>query len=134
MSCKSAIYTVNNGLQTVAAGAVIPAGTVIRRFGCNVQQSGSGITVEGGGYYEVNVSVTASPTVIGTATVSLLQDGAVVPGASGAATVTAANDTVNISFPAIIRLQCCNSTSTLTLVLSGVPALINNAAVTVTKI
>lgn len=134
MSCKSAIYTVNNGLPTVAGGAVIPVGTVIRRFGCNIQQAGSGITVAGGGYYDVDVSVTASPSATGTVTVSLLQDGAVVPGASGAATVATADDTVNISFPALIRLQCCDSTSTLTLVLSGGAAVINNAAVTVTKL
>ena len=134
MSCKSALYAVNNSLPTIPAAGVIPFGTVIRRFGCNIQLAGTGVTLSGAGYYDVDVSVTLSPSAIGTVTVSLLKDGVLIPGASAAETVTAAGDTVNLSFSAIVRLQCCEDTSTLTLVLSGGAATINNASIVVEKL
>lgn len=134
MSCKSALYTVNNTLPTVAASGVIPFGTTVRRFGCNARLSGTGIVLSGQGYYDVEVSVTASPTAIGTVTATLLKDGAVVPGASAAASVSTANNSVNLKISAIVRQQCCDDTSTLTLVLSGGAALINNVAAVVEKL
>ena len=135
MSCKSAIYTVNNSLPTVNAAGTIPAGTTLRRFGCNLTQSGTGIEVTGGGYYQVNVSASLSPTAAGTAMISLFRDGAVVPGATAAETMGTAGDTVNLNITAIIRVQCCESATTLTVVFSGVTsALINNMAITVEKL
>lgn len=134
MSCKSAIYTVNNTLSTIAAAGTIPLGTTIRRFGCNLQLSGTGITVEGSGYYSVNASFTVTPSVAGTVTITLLKDGVVVPGASAAATTSAAAESVNLAIDSIIRLQCCDSTSTLTFVLSGGESTLNNAAVVVEKL
>lgn len=133
--CKSGIYTVNNTLPTVTASGVIPAGTTLRRFGCNLTQSGTGIEVTGGGYYLVSVSASVSPTATGTVMISLFRDGAVVPGATAAETVTAVGDTANLNITAIVRVQCCESATTLTVVLSGVTsALVNNMAVTVEKL
>ncbi len=134
MSCKSAIYTVNTALPTIAANGTIPVGTVIRRFGCNVNISGSGITLTGAGYYDVDVSVTAAPTAIGTVTVTLLKDGVAVPGATASATVAAIGDNVTLPINALVRLQCCDDSSTLTLALTGAPSVINNAAVVVEKL
>ena len=62
MSCKSAIYTANNTPATLAVGNTIPLGTIIRRFGQNINLNGDGITLTGQGYYDVNVSVTAEAT------------------------------------------------------------------------
>lgn len=111
---------------------------MIRRFGCNVQLSGNGILVEGAGYYDVDTSVTATPAAAGNYTVTLYQDGVAVPGATQTVTAAAAAS-ITFNIPALIRLQCCNSSATLTLVLSTAAALpativVNNVAVTVEKI
>ena len=64
--CKSAIYTANTSPVTLnltvqQPSAALPLGTVIRRFGRNIQLSGTGILIEGEGYYDVDESVTATP-------------------------------------------------------------------------
>lgn len=63
--------------------------------------------------------------------------GVAVPGATQTVTAAAAG-TVSVNIPAIVRNQCCDSTSTLTLVITSatVPATvtIDNTAVVVTKI
>ena len=133
MSCKSAIYTANSSNTAVAVGGVIPLGTVNRRFGCNANLSGNGIVLTGTGYYEVDSSFTATANAAGNVTITMLRDGVAVPGATAIATATAAG-TVNLTLPSVIRLQCCNSSSTLTFVLSGTAVTLNNAAVIVKKI
>lgn len=143
MSCKSAIYTANTTpatltLTTAQPTATLSLGTVIRRFGCNVQLSGNGILVEGAGYYDVDASITATPAAAGNYTVTLYQDGVAVPGATQTVTAAAAAS-IAFNIPALVRLQCCNSSATLTLVLSTTAALpatvtVNNVAVVVEKI
>lgn len=143
MSCKSAIYTANTSPVTLnltvqQPSAVLPLGTVIRRFGRNIQLSGTGILIEGEGYYDVDSSVTATPAAAGNYTVSLFRDGVAVPGATQ--TVTAvAGATIAFSIPALVRLQCCDSSSTLSLVLTTTATLpasvvINNVGTVVEKI
>ena len=134
MSCASAIYTVNNTLPALTPAGVIPLGTTIRRFGCNLQLSGTGITMEGSGYYKVSANFTVAPTVAGGVTITLLKDGVVVPGATASATTGAAAENVTLPINALIRLQCCDSTSTLTFVLSGEASTLGNAAVVVEKL
>lgn len=143
MSCKSAIYTANTTpatltLTTAQPIATLSLGTVIRRFGQNVQLSGNGILVGGAGYYDVDASVTLTPAAAGEYTVTLYQDGAAVPGATQTVTAAAAA-AIAFNIPALVRLQCCNSSATLTLVLSTTAALpatvvANNVAVVVEKI
>lgn len=143
MSCKSAIYTANQSASTITLTtaqptAVIPLGTVIRRFGRNIQLSGNGILLNGDGYYDVDASVVATPVTAGNYTVTLYEDGVAVPGATQTVTAAAAA-TITFNIPALIRLQCCSSSSTLTLVLSTTATLpatvtINNVGVVVEKI
>lgn len=143
MSCKSAIYTANTSanaisLTTAQPTASLPLGTVIRRFGCNAQLSGIGVLIEGQGYYDFDSSVTVTATTAGNYTLSLFKDGVAVPGATQTVTATAASIIV-FNIPALIRLQCCSSSSTLTLVLSTNTTLpntitVNNVAVVVKKI
>lgn len=143
MSCKSAIYTANTSPSTITLTTAQPTstlslGTVIRRFGCNIQLSGNGILLDGQGYYDVDASVTLTPVAAGNYTISLLADGVAVPGANQ--TMTAgAGATVNFNIPALVRLQCCDSSATLTLVLSTTATLpatvtVNNVGVVVEKI
>lgn len=143
MSCKSAIYTANTPSVTVNLTAqqpssVLPLGTTIRRFGRNIQLSGNGILLSGEGYYDVDASVTLTPAAAGNYTVSLFEDGVAVPGATQ--TVTAvANASITFNIPALVRLQCCDSSSTLTFVLTTtatlpVSVIVNNVGVVVKKI
>ena len=56
MSCKSAIFTANTNAQTVAVGGMLALGSTIRRYGCNLNQNGNSITINGcddAGYYDV---------------------------------------------------------------------------------
>lgn len=141
MSCKSAIYAADPSgtvlTLSTATGTVIPLGTTIRRFGCNAVLSGNGVLLNGQGYFNVDASVTFTPTAAGTYTVTLFKDGVAVPGATQTITAAAAG-TVPVNIPAIVRNQCYDSTSTLTLVVASatVPATvtIDNTAVVVTKL
>ena len=72
--------------------------------------AGTAIPLKGQGYFDVDAGVTFTPTAAG-----------------ATQTVTAAAaGTVSVNIPAIVRNQCCDSTSTLTLVIT--------TAVVVTKI
>lgn len=144
MSCKSAIYTANQRPYPTTLTASQPAaqlelGTVVRRFGCNAQLSGNGVLLDGQGYYDVDANVTITPEVAGDYTVALYEDGVAVPGAQQTVTVPAAGDAIAFNVPALVRLQCCSSSATLTLVLSTTATLpttvtVNNVGVVVEKI
>lgn len=141
MSCKSALYAANASSQALTvpsvAGTVVPLGTTIRRFGCNAKLSGTGVLIEGEGYYDIETNVVFTPTAAGIFTVALLKDGAAIPGAAQTLTA-AAGSTYSVNVPAIVRNQCCNGASTITVVISAdaVPAAVtvNNAAIVVEKI
>lgn len=130
---KSLIYTALETPTAVAAGGVVPLGNIVRRYGCNCNLNGSGITVNGQGYYKVDWSVQATPTAAGTVTVTLYKDGVPVPGSVASATTAAAGATVTLAAPAAVRLGRCDSGSVLTLVLSGAASTVNSAAVLVEK-
>lgn len=130
---KSAIYTVNTSAPTVAVNGTIPLGNTVRRYGACIRQDGDAISICGKGYYLVTASVTASPTAAGNVTVTLLKDGVAVPGATGTATVAAAG-TADITIACIVRNICDCGGSQLSLTLTGTASVINNAAVTVTKL
>lgn len=137
MSCKAAIYTLNNNTQAVAAGGTIGLGSIVRRFGNNkcctptINLSGNGIVISECGYYKVNVDITNAATAAGAVTVSLLQDGNVVE--SMTTTAAAAGDSVSVSLSTpVVRVFGC-STSTLTVVLTAGAGNVTTAAVSVVK-
>lgn len=138
MSCKSALYCVNTSNPTLLQDASIPIGTIIRRFGRNINVNGSGILIQGPGYYDVNASFTVEPETVGTVTIQLYQNGVAIPGAFASATVAAIDTAVNLSFPAIIRLQGCNycdqEAVTLEFRVAENSVVLNNAAVVVKRI
>lgn len=78
-------------------------------------------------------AVTVTPAAAGTVTVTLYKDGVAVPGATASATA-AANGTVDLSIPALVRQVCCAEGSALTLVLAGAAATVNNVALRVQRI
>ena len=134
MSCKSALYCINTNNPTIAENATIPMGTTVRRFGPNIRLDGTGILVQGPGYYDIDSSFTLIPEAAGTVTVQLYQDGALVSGAFASETVAAVDTSVNLSFPAVIRLQNCNDSSVLEFRLTGGAAELANAAIVVERI
>ena len=131
---KSAIYTANTNVQAVASGETINLGNVIRRFGCALELSGGAIKLDEVGYYDINVSVTASPTAIGTVTVTLLNNGVAVVGGVASEAVASADVPVNLSFESVARVFCGANTGTLTLVLTGTASDVSNVAVVVSKL
>ena len=129
---KSAMYAANTSGQSVAAGGNISFGNIIRRFGCNVNLSGSDVTLRGAGYYDIDAEFVVTASAAGTAAITLYKDGTAIPGA--VASFTAATDSVYcISIPALVRTFCCTQ-STITAVLTGVAGTISNAAIRVSKI
>ena len=139
---KSAIYTANTAANTITLTTAQPTsaiqlGTVIRRYGCNLNLSGNGILVDGDGYYFVDSSATMTAAAAGNYTVALYLDGVAIPGATQTVTAAAAG-TFTINIPALIRLRCCTASSTLTIVLSTTATLpatvtVNNVGVVAIK-
>ena len=129
---KALIYTVNGNPQTVVENGNVALGTVIRRFGCNLNLVGNGITVRGQGYYSIDCAIIAAPTEAGNISATLYMDGVEIPGATATATAAVANDPVTIPIIGAVREMCCDSAGTLTCVLNA-PATVNNIAIRVVK-
>lgn len=129
---KSLLYGVNNASQTIVVGDRVNFGNVVRRYGCNLNMSGGEVLVTGEGYYKIDASVTFVAGAEGIATVTLLKDGSVIPGASASQTV-ASGDTITLVIPPnAIREKCCCE-STISAVISGVIGVISNATIRVDK-
>lgn len=133
MSC-AAIYTANTASQSVAVNSALNIGTIQRRFGgCALNAGATSVSICKPGYYAVNAIITFTAPAAGVAAVSLQQNGAQVPGATVADTVTTAVTEQNtVSLTAIVRSNCGNDT--LSLVNTGVAITPSNVAVTVVKL
>lgn len=135
MSCSSAIYTANTTPQVLLGNAQIPFGSIVRRFGKNLNLDGFGITACGDGYYKCDCSVTLEPTAIGEVSAQLYVDGEPYPGAIQTGYAAAAGNPVPLDFNAIIRLnRCCDSSSTLSVRLGEEGATVTNMAFSAVKI
>lgn len=47
MSCKSALYAINNSVVSLPDGGTYAPATIVRRYGQNYQLQGNGITLTG---------------------------------------------------------------------------------------
>ena len=130
MSCKAAIYTVNNTPVSVLAGGAVPMGAAVRRYGCGISLNGNSVQLGEAGYYDVDVNLTVQPVAAGAITATLYVDGAAYPGAVATSTAAAAGDDVQLVIPAIVRAMC-NSVHALTVVLSAAATVTNASAVVV---
>ena len=133
---RSAIYVANISSQNVLENGVINLGTVVRRFGPNLNLAGNAIQISGAGYYDINATITLDPTGAGTATIKMLKDNVEVQGAVSSATVEDTEGVVTLPLSALIRENCCccEGLSNLTFVLEGIGAEVTNVAVVVEKI
>ena len=129
---KAILYGVNSNPQTVIVGDRVNFGSIVRRYGSNLNMTGGEVYVTGEGYYAIDASATIVAGAAGIVTVTLLKDGSVIPGAGASATV-ADGDTVTLNIPAcVIRQKCCCE-STISAVISGVIGQIINATILVEK-
>lgn len=127
---RSRIYTVATNV-TIAENQSGPFGAIIRRYGCNCQLDGAGINLIGAGYYDLEASLSFTPTATGPVTIQFYQDGVAVPGAIATEQGTAATP-VNLGVTSTLR-NCgcdCNSSLTYTVDVAGT---IVNLSVNVTK-
>ena len=129
---RSAIYTANATANAVAVGNLVPLGSTVRRYGCNLRQDGNGITATGAGYYLVTMSATVAPTAAGAVTITGQKDGVAIIGATATSTA-AAGATTDLAFSAVVRNTGCDS-SILSFVLTGAEATVSNFAVSVVKL
>lgn len=145
MSCKSAIFTINNtavdiNLTEQSPSATLPLGNVVRRFGQNLQMSGNGINIydpcNNISYYDIDSSVTITTPTAGNYTVAIQVDGVTI---NQQVFTTVANATVSFNVPALTRLNQFSDTSIVTLVLTTTATLpvtvtLNNASLVVERI
>lgn len=137
MSCKSAIYTVNNTNTSITITndefTQVPFGSVIRRFGNNIRLDGGSILCCNAGYFDVETILTITPTAAGNITAQLFKDGVAVPGAFASATVAETDTLVNLPINALVRNCGCNCSSVLTVKVNA-SCVVNNLATVVEKL
>lgn len=133
MSCRSAIFLENSGTNAVTEGNAIPTGNVVRRFGKNVSQSGSGVVACGDGYFEVIGNFTVVPTAVGVVGVTIVKDGVALGSASQTYAGTA-GEPVNLTVVGLIRNACCDGRSFVEFVLSNGTGTVSQSNVIVAKI
>lgn len=133
MSCKSAVYAAMQTPTGVAVNGDIPLGSLIRRYGSDIELNGNAVNLTGAGYYDVDASISIAPIAAGTVTVTLFKDGVAVPGANASAAL-AAGTVGDVNITALVRQVCCAAGSALTLVLSGAAATVYNVALRVQRI
>lgn len=133
---KSAIYTVNQSNQVVAVDGTISPGTIIRRFGPNINLSGNGIQICGAGYYDIDAQFVVAPITAGDITITAYLDNIPIPGAVATATIAGSGDLTTLSISSLVRegCGCCAGIKTLTFVLSGTASNVTNTAIVVEKI
>lgn len=135
-------YYTYTGVQEVAAGNILPLTNTIRQYGQCIRLNGNSIKLRSScgcngvdraaGYYTVSVNATLTASAVGPVTVSLYQDGNLVPGAVQTSSA-AADGIVNFGFTAPVRVFCNQSESTLTVYVNGQQVNTMNVAVEVVK-
>ena len=133
---KSAIYTANTSTQSVAVDGIINPGTIIRRYGPNVNLSGNAIQISGAGYYDIDASFTVAPTAAGSVTVTAYLNNVAIPGATTSGSVSTASNPLTLSISSLVKegCPCCEGLSTLTFVLTGTASTVSNSAIVVEKL
>ena len=131
---KALIYTANTSGATVPIGNTVPVGSIIRRYGHCIDATGSAINLGESGYYLADVSASVTAAAAGDVTLSLAQNGVLVPGATATATISTVNtQVVNLKILGIVRAMCCNPSS-LSIVVGGETApTINSMAISVVR-
>lgn len=139
---KALGYYTYTGVQEVEAGNILPLTNTVRQFGSCIRLKNNTIVLKNAcscyngeraaGYYSVSVNATLTASEEGQVTVSLYQDGNLVPGAVQTSSA-AENGIVNFGFTAPVRVYCGQGESTLSVYLNSQKVNTMNVAVKVTK-
>lgn len=122
---RSRIYTVASNVA-IAENQSGPFGAIIRRYGCNCQLDGAGINLIGAGYYDLEASLSFTPTAAGPVTIQFYQNGVAVPGALATEQGTAATP-MNMTVVAAIRNCGCDCNSSITYTIDAAGTIVNLA-------
>ena len=126
---RNMIYTNNSSASAVTANSAIPLGSAVHGYGKGIRLVNNGIEIRSCGYYEVEVSVTATQTTAtDTFTVQLYKDGVAIPGALASATGTV----IDLTIPYVIRRGC--EPSSVYTVVSTLAGTINDVSVVVKEL
>lgn len=123
--------------QTVATGQAIP---FIGMGNCCQQWANGSITITKPGRYFVQVSASGAATATASTAqqIQLYVNGAATPGVLSSATSTGADDSVQLSFSAIVEVgrscACVNNKKTLQVISTGNAFLYSAAQVVITKV
>lgn len=134
------IQVYNNVNTSVVAGGIIPFSGSINRRGCSALfSSPNTIKLTQKGSYLINASFTYLPTAAGTVTISMVINGVTSTINVGSSSTSTAGNPVNISIPALIRVNCNNNccaidNDTEIKYIVSVAGIISSSEVVVTKI
>ena len=125
---KALMYAVNTNDQT----GTINFGSIIRRYGKNINLSGGNPVIRGEGYYRIDTNFNITGGAAGLVTIGLYRNGVLIPGSEVSLTVANTVQYV-VAMPSVaVREYCCNE-SNITAVISGVAATVTNATILVEK-
>ena len=117
MGCTSAMQATNAIPQDVDIGGTVNFGTIVRRYGKNINLVGGNVVTNGIGYYEHNMTVDFTGAA-GDTILQAYENGVAIPGARVVRT-TGAGTVYSITMPTFLtRNKCCNE-KTITLEISG---------------
>ena len=130
---SASIYLITPTTASVTAGGVLPLTSVARRqCGCVTQLGSDSVLLQRPGYYKVTGTVTFTAPAAGVVRVNLTQDGVAVPGITASTTVTTATTEVrSLAISGIVRVSCCNGSSTIQLINAGVAITTSNISLDV---
>ena len=119
---SASIFVGTPTATTIPAGGVLPLTSILRRqCGCISSIGSDSVILERPGYYKVTATVTFTAPAAGVVTIGLTQDGNQVPAITASSSITTATTEVgSIAVSGIVRVNCCNGSSALQLVNSGV--------------
>lgn len=139
------MYSANTTPQTIAVGETINMGSNVRRCGC-VKDSATPFASTNGltttlsscgkcpSYFDIAAAFVVTPTAAGTVTITALQDGVAIPGATASATVAAEAAAVTLPLVFGVRLNSGVTTSNITYVLTGAAGTVSNVAQKIIKV
>lgn len=136
------IDSYSNTSQAIAAGANIPFAINSIQTGCTATHIAGSTTfsLNRPGFYFVTFNGTGAITgaTAGNVTVSMLNNGVLVPGATATTNSASATDIRSVSFSKLIQVKpsCCavNNSTNLTFNNAGLAATFTNVNVVITKV
>ena len=129
----------NTTSQSVITDALLTFTTDRILTGCTATRDGQTFQLNKPGYYYVTFNADGSATTeAGDITVTLQNNGVIVPGATATTTVATAGSVVNLAFATIIKVPpscfAIDNTARLTIVNTGVAATYTNVNINFTKL